>query len=250
MTKQLMIYDNVQPLSDKHRGWSVEVETFDYVSHLHSVPLLATEIPLAAAEYPVVFSSTANEGEYIPLAIMGLRAGENLMLNDKQLFTARYVPAFVRRYPFVLAGAQDAETLTVCIDEASKAVDQSGAKGKRLFDDAGEQTTYLKDVVEFLKDFQYRSEMTRAFCQKLHELELLEPMQANITFKDHQEANMNLAGFFAVRRDKLKAISDADILDLFKKDGLELVYGHLQSLGNLNVLISKLSDRLNAQKAA
>lgn len=250
MTKQLMIYDNIQPLNDKHRNWSVGVDNFNFVKHLNSVPLLATEIPFAAAEYPVIFSATATPGEYLPLAVMGLKEGQNLLVNEQGKISTRYVPAFIRRYPFVLAGAQDSDTLTVCIDEDSKAVYPDGMMGKRLFDAKGEQTDHLKEIIAFLRDYQYRAEMTKTFCKKLHDLNLLEPMQAAITFKGREGDNMNLTGFFAVRREKLKAISDADILDLFKKDGMELIYSHMQSLTNINSLMSKMTERLAANDPA
>ncbi len=248
MAKQLMIYDNIQPLSSEvHRNWAVQVDNYSFASHMISVPVLATEIPFAAAEFPIVFSSTATEGEYIPLAIMGLREGENLVLNEKKQFTTRYVPAFFRRYPFILGGDKSADTLTLCIDEASETVIKDGGKGHRLFDDSGEQSPHLKGVVEFLKDYQYRAEMTKLFTKRLHELNLLEPMQANITFKGREDSNMNLTGFYVVKKEKLKALSDADVTDLFKKDGLELIYSHIQSLSNLNVLIAKKSERLADQ---
>jgi hypothetical protein len=248
VAKQLMIYDNIQPLSSEvHRNWSVLVENYSFVSHMISVPLLATEIPFAAAEYPIVFSATATEGEYIPLAIMGLKEGENLLLNEKNQFDTRYIPAFIRRYPFVLGGDKAADTMALCIDADSPAVIQDGSKGRKLFEENGDQSEHLKEVVEFLKDYQYRAEMTKLFCKRLHELDLLEPMQANITFKGREDANLNLTGFYVVKREKLKALSDADALDLFKKDGLELIYSHIQSLANLNHLITKKSARLEAK---
>lgn len=249
MTKQLMIYENIQPLSDKHRNWSVGVNSYDFAAALNSSPLLATEIPFAAGEFPIIFSATATPGEYIPLAVMGLREGENLFINSEGKISARYIPAFIRRYPFVLAGDKGAETLTLCIDEASKACSADGSQGKRLFEENGEQSAHLKEVVEFLKDYQFRAEMTKVFCKKLHELDLLEPMQANITFKDNQNANINLTGFHVVKREKLKKISDVEALELFKKDGLELIYSHIQSLSNLNTLIAKVSERAAANKS-
>ena len=249
MAKQLMIYDNIQPLSSEiHRNWSVQVEDYSFVSHMISVPVLATEIPFAASEFPIVFSATANEGEYIPLAIMGLKEGENLSLNDEFQFTTRYIPAFIRRYPFVLGGDKESDTMALCIDVDSKTVVQDGSKGRRLFEESGEQSPHLKEVVEFLKDYQYRAELTKVFCKRLHELDLLEPMQANITFRGREDANMNLRGFFVVKREKLKALSDENVLDLFKRDGLELIYSHIQSLANLNHLISKRSAKLGATK--
>lgn len=245
MSKQLMIYDNIQPLSEKHAKWSVGVENHDFITHMNSSPLLATEIAFAATEFPVIFSATATEGEYLPLAVMGLKDGQNLLLNDKNTLTTRYVPAFIRRYPFVLGGSKDSEMMALCIDEDSKYFSQDGSKGTRLFQDDGSHSDFLKDVVEFLKDYQYRAEMTRAFTKKLHELDLLEPMSANISFKSKEDANINLSGFFVVKREKLKTISDADALDLFKKDGLELIYAHIQSLSNFNRLIDIMSTKLS-----
>ncbi|HOY24369.1 MAG TPA: SapC family protein, partial [Cellvibrio sp.] len=92
-----------------------------------------------------------------------------------------------------------------------------------------------------------RADTTRVFTKKLYELDLLEPMSANISFKDKSEANINLGGFFVVKREKLKAIGDADALDLFKKDGLELIYAHLHSLSNFNRLIDIMSAKLAAE---
>lgn len=240
-----MIYDNIQPLSEKHAKWSVGVENHDFISHLNSSPLLATEIAFAANEYPVIFSATATEGEFLPLAVMGLKDGQNLLLGDNNTLISRYVPAFIRRYPFVLGGSKDSEMMALCIDEDSKYFSQDGSKGTRLFQDDGSHSDFLKDVVEFLKDYQYRAEMTRTFTKKLHELDLLEPMSANISFKSKEDANINLSGFFVVKREKLKAISDAEALDLFKKDGLELIYAHIQSLSNFNRLIDIMSTKLD-----
>ena len=247
MSKQLMIYDNIQPLSEKHAKWSVGVDSHAFISHLNSTPLLATEIAFAASEFPVIFSATANEGEYLPLAVMGLKDGQNLLLNENNVLSTRYVPAFVRRYPFVLGGSKDSDMMALCVDEGSKCFSQDGSKGARLFQDDGSHTDFLKEVVEFLKDYQIRADMTRNFTKKLHELDLLEPMSANISFKNKEDANINLGGFFVVKREKLKAISDADALDLFKKDGLELIYAHIQSLSNFNRLVDIMSTKFAAE---
>ncbi|RZJ98747.1 MAG: multidrug transporter, partial [Flavobacterium sp.] len=178
-----------------------------------------------------------------PLAVMGLREGENLFLNEKKLFVSRYVPAFIRRYPFVLGGNKDSEMMAICVDEDSKLFVHNGSVGERLFEDNGEQSVHLKEIVEFLKDYQQRAEITKIFCKRLHDLDLLEPMQANITFKNNEAANINLTGFYVVKREKLRALSDADILDIFKKDGMEIIYAHMQSLSNLNRLIELMPSK-------
>ena len=243
MSKQLIMYDNIQPLSEKHAKWSLHVENHEFISHMNSSPLLATEIPCAAVEFPVIFSATDVEGEYMPLAVMGLKDGQNLLLNENATLSTRYVPAFIRRYPFVLGGDKNSDVMAVCIDEACKFFSTDGSKGTRLFKDDGSGSEFLKDVIEFLKDYQHRADMTRVFTKKLHELNLLEPMSANISFKSKEHANINVGGFFVVKREKLKSISDADALDLFKKDGLELIYAHIQSLSNFNRLIDAMSAK-------
>tara|TARA_R110000850_G_scaffold73647_30_gene161683 strand:+ start:1796 stop:2524 length:729 start_codon:yes stop_codon:yes gene_type:complete len=240
-----MIYNDIQALSsEKHRNMSVKIDSYDFIADMTSSPLLATEIPFAAAEYAVIFSAPNAEGEHTPLAVMGVKQGENLMLNDDGTINARYIPAFVRRYPFVFAGGNDAESLTLCIDEQSKALVADGSRGERLFDDNGEQTDHLKDVIKFLQDYQYRAEMTKAFCKKLKELDLLEPMQANIEFNGNAENNMSIKGFYTVKREKLKELGEEQVMDLFKKDGLELIYAHLQSLSNLNRLVELKNAKL------
>jgi len=244
VSKQLMIYDNIQPLAEKHLKWSVGVENYAFISHLNSAPLLGTEIIAAAAEFPIIFSPTATEGEYIPLAVMGLKDGQNLLLDENNFLTTRYVPAFIRRYPFVLGSSNDSEMMAVCLDEESKAFDPEGKKGLRLFTEAGEHSEHLKEIVEFLKDYHFRAELTRTFTKRLHELNLLELMSANVSFKGKEETTFNLTGFYVVSREKLKAVSDADALDLFKKDGLELIYAHLSSLPNFNRLIDIMSKQL------
>jgi hypothetical protein len=250
VAKQVLIYDNIQPLTDKHRTWSVSVDDLNFVRELSTVPLLATEIVFAAAEYPVVFLATDNAGEYIPVALMGLKEGENLLLKDDGKLATRYIPAFIRRYPFILASTKDNDMLTVCIDEASKACFPDGGTGRQLFDESGEQSEHLKGVIEFLKEYHERAELTKAFCKKLHDLNMLEPMQAQITFKNREAANMTLRGVYAVRHEKLKAISDADVLDLFKRDGLEVIYAHIQSMENIKSLINIMDSRIPANDPA
>ncbi len=98
MAKQLMIYDNIQPLSsDIHRNWSVQVDNYSFVAHMISAPLLATEIPFAASEFPIVFSATANEGEYIPLAITQNDESIHVAVRDAFSSAERKVKQLVAR---------------------------------------------------------------------------------------------------------------------------------------------------------
>ncbi len=250
MSKQLLIYNDIKPISSEtHRNWSIEIPDHSFTSEINSIPLLANEISAVGREVPVIFAKTQNEGGFVPLAVIGLKKGQNLLLNEKNRLDLRFVPGFVRRYPFIFANDSKNDKFTLCIDDAYEGWDHEGAKGQRLFDENGEQTEALKQTVEFLKDYQYRAELTSVFCKKLADLELLDPMEANIKAKEGDKEGFNLTGFYVVNRDKLKALKDEDVLDLFKKDGLELIFSHIQSLQNLNALVNKYSAKSETQPA-
>lgn len=251
MSKQLLIYNNIQPVSSEaHRNWSIHIDNHAFASEVNSVPLLATEITAVARELPVIFAKTQDDGGYVPLAVLGLKKGQNLFMDENQRLTTRYVPGFIRRYPFAFANDGKSDNFTLCIDDTYEGWDKEGNQGKRLFAEDGEQTEDLKGVMEFLKDYQYRAELTNVFCKKLADLDLLEPMEANIKLKDGQEGGgFNLTGFYVVNRDKLKKLKDEEVLDLFKKDGLELIFSHMQSMQNLNLLVNKYSEKAKPKEA-
>ena len=240
MATQLLFYDQVQTLNgQRHRDWYVKTGgSFEFARDVNAVPLLAVEFPGAVKEYPIVF--TGSEGEVIPVAVMGIRNQENLYVDEAGEWQAKYVPAFVRRYPFVFSSSEDGSTLTLCIDENFSGCNQEG-RGERLFDSEGNQTQYLTGVLEFQKQYQASFQQTVQFCSKLVELDVLEPLSATFTPADGEPAV--LSGFSAVNRDKLKALPDEKLVELAKSDELELLYTHLVSMSNFQ----QMSDRIGAQ---
>jgi len=245
VSKQLLIYNEIVPLSSEtHRTWAVEINDHSFVSEINSIPLVSSEIVQVARELPVIFSKAANSGDFIPLAVTGLKRGENLMLDDNKRSVLKYAPGFIRRYPFVFAGPNEEENFTLCIDADFEGWSKDGSKGQRLFTDEGEQTETLKSAMEFLKEYQHRADLTAAFCKKLAELNLLDPMEASIKAKEgSDEEGFNLTGFYVVNRERLKELGDEEILGLFKRDGLELIFSHLQSLQNMNTLVNRYSEK-------
>ena len=243
MTKQLLIYDEAQHVSsDRHREWSVKAGVdYSFAADVNSVPLTAIEFPNASIEYPVVF---AGEGDSVmPVAVMGIRDAENLFIDADGKVNAKYTPAFLRRYPFVFSSTDAGDNFTLCIDEAFAGCNQDNI-GERLFDSEGAQTQYLNNVLDFLKDYQVHFARTQAFCKKLNEFELLEPMGAEFTPADGKK--MTLTGFMAINREKLKALSGDQLADLAKTDGLELAYIHLQSLRNFTSMANKTTHSVSA----
>jgi hypothetical protein len=220
---------------------SVELsDSFAFSAEVNAVPLMAVEFPRAAAEYAIVFTA---EGENLmPAVILGVRNAQNLYLSPDSRWKAEYIPAFVRRYPFVFSSG-DGKSLTLCIDESHPGVNRGG-KGNALFGTDKKPTPYVEKVLEFLKEFQIQFERTRQFCQRIKELQLLEPMQANVTTP--QGEKIALGGFLGVNRGRLRQLSGEQLEKLVKTDELELLYLHLASLRNF----TDFKDRLAGAQPA
>ncbi|QDW36916.1 SapC family protein [Bradyrhizobium sp. KBS0727] len=237
MTTQLLIYETVVPVMfANHRHSSVDIgRNFAFSSKINSVPLTAIEFRDAQSDYPIVFAG--NKEGVMPAVILGLREGENLYLSRDGKWDARYIPAFVRRYPFVFAKSEDGERFNLCIDEQFSGFNGDG-RGERLFTDDGKPTTYVENILKFLQEYQLQFHRTERFCKKLLELDLLEPMHAQVEMNSGEK--YSLGGFMAVNREKLKELSGEKLAELAKTDELELIYLHLQSMRNF----AALKDRL------
>ena len=236
---EMLFYRHVTPLDkDQHRQLKVSpIKEFNFSAKTNSVPLASIEFFEAAREYPIVFAGQQAEN-LVPAALLGLRDEENLFLTANGRWDARYIPAFVRRYPFVLASA-DAEKLTVCIDETHPSV---GAKnGERLFTEEGEPTPFLNTTIEFMRDFHGESRRTAEFLKVLHSLQLLTEVAANAALKSG--GSYQLGGFSVVDERRLRALDKDTVDELFRKGWLALIYAHLLSLGNLGRLVDKLAGR-------
>ena len=122
----MTFYEKAVPLSrTRHADWYLERTDYEFCRDLNSVPLLAAEFAAALSEYVIVFRETANL--MMPVAALGIRPAENLYLTKQGAWEARYVPAFVRRYPFIFASGDNNQTFTLCIDEAFRRIQPSGA---------------------------------------------------------------------------------------------------------------------------
>lgn len=238
MSTQMLIYETAFPVSSRRHGqWSVEPSgDYAFSAKVNSVPLMAVEFPPAAAEYAIVFAG--NENGIMPVVILGMRGNQNVYLNPQGGWQAKYIPAFIRRYPFIFSSDQEGKTLTLCIDEAYKGCNQEG-RGQRLFAEDGKPTPYVDNVLKFLQNYQAQFQRTQAFCKKLKELDLFEQMQASVTLPSGEK--LALTGFMAVDRKKLKALSGERLSELAKTDELELIYLHLESIRNFADMRERLT---------
>lgn len=240
------MYASVSPINaNTHGDVSIKpVTNLGFSRGINSIPVVAAEFLSAAQDMAIVF--TGDEDAMVPVALTGVKPNENVYLDKDGKWTGRYVPAFLRRYPFIFARS-DADTMTLCLDEAYTGINRDG-RGERLFDVDGNRTQYLDNMLGFVTQYQRQHIVTQAFCKRLATLGLLEAATLNATDADGE--TRRLVGFQVINRQKFKAIPDADLLAMFRSDELELCYLHMHSLQNLGIQLANAQASAPAQGLA
>jgi len=229
-----LFYENPIALnSETHRNLKIKPssEGLKFSGKTNSVLLAGVEFPEACKHFPIVFAKISDQ-LVLPVALLGFRELENLFVDASGQWKSAYVPAYVRRYPFVLGKAGNSEQLTVCIDESYPGF--GADEGQPLFNEKGESTDYLKGVLAFLQDYQAQLERTDKFLQALRECDLLMDVSANVSLAGGE--SFSIAGLMMVDERKLQALPEAQILRLFRSGDLAWVYSHLISISNFNRL--------------
>jgi hypothetical protein len=227
----MLFYQHIVPLNrDNHRSLKLKtgLAKAEFAKETHYVPLAGSEFFQAARDYPIVFAGETDD-ELGAVALLGLRQNENLFLDENNAWREGcYVPAFVRRYPFVLAkGGKDGD-YTVCLDDSFHAFSEE--EGEPLFDGEGKDTEYLKGVINFLNGYLAESDRTRQFAQKLKELDLL--VTREIRVSNREQKNFLLRDLKIVDEAKLRELDDSTIGQLNRDGYLGWIYAHLMSIGN------------------
>lgn len=238
----MLFYERAVALNrDRHQKLRMEAlpNHFAFAAKTNAVLLASTELAEAARDYPIVFVGP-QDGPFALAALVGLRNNENLLVGETGTWEPQtYIPAFARRYPFVLAEGEDKSVLTVCVDEAYGGLNE--ARGEALFDEQGRESEYLKRVLDFLRAFHADMQRTRDFAARLHELGLLVSKVLTIEQqRDGKPERQVLEGVWVVDEEKLRGIDDARIVELFRNGYMGWIYAHLLSLGNVRRLAARL----------
>jgi hypothetical protein len=211
-----------------------------FASSCQTAIIAAIEMNQAIKEFPVVFIK--ENDNFLPMAIFGISQNQNLFVDESGQWTARYTPAFIRRYPFVPAVAQEQdENMTVFIDEAAECVSQD--RGEQLFVD-GKNSDFLDKAILFLQEYKTQIDASIVLVKKLAEAGLLVEQKAS--FKLNDGKSFDLTGFFTVDAAKFSTLSPESAYNLFQSGALQIAYLHLASLDNMDRLVGMHALRLTA----
>ncbi|MEO1476090.1 MAG: SapC family protein [Pseudomonadota bacterium] len=238
-----LFYKDLLPLnSNEHSDWKVSpFENAGFLAETHAIPLTIDEFVDAQRNYPIVFTAGDNP---LPIALMGLNEGVNTFIGDDgKLVSDVYVPAYVRRYPFILAKLQQgSEDMSLCFDPSAGVVAKQ-AEGQELFDADKKPTEYTQGVLEFCKKFEESGQRTRAFLDELKKLDILMDGEIAITRSDLPDQPFVYRGFKMVDENKLRELS-GEALDALNKNGMiMLIHAHLFSMN----LMRRIFERQTAQ---
>lgn len=219
---------------ERHEGAGLlPQENMNYARNTNSVYVNTVEFVEVAKHYPIVFSM----GELpMPAALTGLEQTNYFIERDGSWKKDSYIPAYVRRYPFVFMEVPEQQRFVLCIDEAADQFRKKATKNVLpLFVD-GKPSELSLNALEFCKAFQQQFEMTREFCQALKDADLLTPTRSDAKLQSGRE--IQLSGFNIIDEGKFGKLSDEKIIEFHKKGYLPLIYFVLMSASNWRQLIN------------
>lgn len=223
-----VFYKDLVPLNSRdHATWrSRKTDKASWLAQQHVVPLTVEEFSQAQRHFPIVFSSG---NDPIPLAVMGLNEGVNVFVDQEgALPRPFYVPAYARRYPFILAKlTPEARELSLCFDPSADLVGDFN-EGDALFEGTS-PTEACRATLAFCEQFEVAGQKTTAFMAELARHGLL--MEGQVTIQpDGAAAPFVYRGFQMINEVKLREMS-GDVLQSWNQNGvLSLIYAHLHSL--------------------
>jgi SapC len=234
-----LFYKDLLPLNSRdHADWKAgSLESAAYLAATHAIPLTSDEFVDAQRHFPIVFTAGDNP---LPIALFGLNEGVNTFVGaDMKINEAIYLPAYARRYPFILAKLQPtSDDMSLCFDPSANLVGKFD-EGLALFDDAAQPTEYTQGVLEFCRRFEEAGQRTKLFIEELSKLDILMDGEIAITRNDMPDKPFIYRGFRMVDENKLRELP-ADTLEGLSKNGmLMLIYAHLFSLNLMRTIFER-----------
>lgn len=245
----VLFYGKPEPLSAETHGKlgiNPSDKPYAFVAQSNIVPLTVTEFAPAALSFPVIFVGDNRQ----PVAVLGLRQGENVYVEDGAFRPDAYIPAYVRRYPFVFANDEAQKRLILCVDREAPFLVEGGQQP--LFTD-GQPSQFTQQAMEFCNNFEQERVRTESFVKLLQDLDLFDVREANFTPRGpngEPGQPQKIAEYYAVSEDKLKALPAEKLVELRDNGALGQIYSHLTSLLGWDRLIALTFQRAARQPAA
>jgi hypothetical protein len=231
-----------------------------YTAGDNLAPLVVTELPKAVHSVPIGFVKAENK--FVLVAIQGLVAGQNLLIDEEGRWRGRYFPDHYHCYPFAVARVEgsDKQQHALCIDESSGLVvdAQENEEGvSRFFEDDQSPSELVAEVTEWLTDYTKKQIMTKTICECLQKHKLLKEWEvswreneanSNVAANDDSEANTEnssvkkVTGLYCIDQEALSGLSPESLAEVRDTGALLAAYGQMYSMNHIRALVALMRD--------
>ena len=233
-----LFYEDLMPINTRdHSDWKVRpLDSATFLEKQHAIPVTADEFVQVQRHYPIIFSAGDNP---MPLALMGMNEGVNTFVDEAgKVNEAVYLPAYVRRYPYMLAKLKpDSEDMSLCFDPTAGAVGKD-VDGELLFDGDGKPSQQTQTILDFCEKFEQAGQRTRAFLDLLKQHELLMDGEVSIG-QEQNEKPFVYRGFRMINQEKLQALKGEALETLTSNGVMALIFAHLFSLELMRTIFAR-----------
>lgn len=205
-------------------------------------PLLAAELPHAVACFPIAFTLAGES--YQLVALQSLQPGVNLYVNSQGQWLAPYVPAWYRSHPLRLLQSQEGEHV-LCVDEDSPLFRAKMEGEQRFFNDQGEVTPALQQVIDFLQQCRNNQSVTQTLVKDLAEAGLIQPWPLQLD--NGSETPTPVAGVFRIDEAALQHLPGDQLATLAQSGALAIAYAQLLSAPRLTDFNKRYQHRAQEQ---
>ncbi len=240
-----VFYQDPHPITLERHGFAGlnPSPKLGFTRDTNSVPVTVVEFFEAARSYPIVFTTGAKP---LPIALVGIEPKNYFLQPDDLWKKGCYIPAYVRRYPFILMEVPTMQQWVLCIDEASPQF-ASLKPEQKLYQEDQKPSELSQNALEFCRSYQAHYEMTEAFCAAIVEAGLLEEKATEMLLPD--KTKYNLHGFQLLSEEKFHALPETTIMQWYRKGWIGLVYAILMSYNNWKYMSVLASEHHQANTA-
>lgn len=206
---------------------------------VNQVAVFVTEFSALQRHYPILFRRGDDQILHA-FAILGLDRDENLFLSGAGEWTASYVPALLRRGPFLIGGATDGEPV-IHVDLEHPRIAAGPHRGTPVFLNHGGHGPALEGAIEALQAIHVGHQAEAHFSALLDECSLVEPVRLEVALSDRDVVTFE--DYLAVTADRIAALDGAALERLNKAGFLEAVIHAATSLATMTDLATRKLQR-------
>ncbi len=227
------MFKTIVPITIKdHKNTKIKsIDNFNFVKNIHLASVMVHEFSKAASIYPIVFLEDKENDQFKPVVMLGLVEGENLFIQNGK-WSASYIPAIIRRYPFALSKTGEDNKYVICLDQDSEFVNETD--GQAIFNEDGTESEVITRVKTYLTELQQMEVFTEEFCKVMKHENMFTPL--NMKVKVGNEIK-NVGGAYVINEERFNSLSDEKYIELRTKQYIPVIYSHLSSLGQIERLL-------------